>query len=272
MSQFGIGIMQGRLSPQVGDKTQFFPRYEDIENEFYLARGLGFDHVCWYVDHKQTPYRTSFDQYLYAVKHVAWLQELVRTTPINSIELGKYRFDTENASNSVKEIDCWLSLMSSLCCGVAVLPLLEGNSIGHYDQDLLAARLALIADRNPTFRIALELDISALETADFLRKVDHPRVGVCYDVGNAVSYGFNVSAELGFLGSQIFEIHLKDRKVGSHQSVPLGSGDVNFRGLLGYALKNYCGRITMQAYRSKDTYLQDAYTQLKFIKDIMEEK
>ena len=44
-----IGFMQGRLSPQVGDRIQAFPR-DHWREEFPIAERLGFPLMEWTLD------------------------------------------------------------------------------------------------------------------------------------------------------------------------------------------------------------------------------
>ena len=44
-----IGIMQGRLSKPINGKIQSFP-INSWENEFYLAKNIGFELIEWVLD------------------------------------------------------------------------------------------------------------------------------------------------------------------------------------------------------------------------------
>ena len=44
-----IGIMQGRLSKPLNGKIQSFP-VNSWENEFYLAKNIGFELIEWVLD------------------------------------------------------------------------------------------------------------------------------------------------------------------------------------------------------------------------------
>ena len=101
----------------------------------------------------------------------------------------------------------------------------------------------------------------------FINEVNSPRVGICYDIGNCTSYGFNCPEEIRLLGDKIFEIHLKDRKIGGDRSMLLGTGDADFEDCFS-ALKEigYKGNYVLQAWRG-DNYLNDARKQLEFARN-----
>ena len=47
-NSFNIGILQGRLSPSLDGRFQFFPK--DWEKEFLIAKDMGFTAVEWLFD------------------------------------------------------------------------------------------------------------------------------------------------------------------------------------------------------------------------------
>ena len=44
-----IGIMQGRLSPQLGNKIQAFP-LDNWREEFWTAKEIGYNSIEWIVE------------------------------------------------------------------------------------------------------------------------------------------------------------------------------------------------------------------------------
>ena len=48
---YKYGIMQGRLSKQIGNKIQAFPK-KYWKKEFYLAKVLGLKSIEWTLDYK----------------------------------------------------------------------------------------------------------------------------------------------------------------------------------------------------------------------------
>ena len=56
---FKIGIMQGRLSKPTDGKIQSFPK-NSWENEFYLAKKIGFELIEWVIDEDLKNYREMY--------------------------------------------------------------------------------------------------------------------------------------------------------------------------------------------------------------------
>ncbi|GIP35180.1 sugar phosphate isomerase/epimerase [Paenibacillus sp. J2TS4] len=72
--------------------------------------------------------------------------------------------------------------------------------------------------------------LSPLEMKQYVDSIDSPNVGVYFDVGNILAYGFP-QQWIRILGARIFKIHVKDFRpgVGTGQGfVPLLAGDVNW--------------------------------------------
>ena len=108
----------------------------------------------------------------------------------------------------------------------------------------------------------------AEELKFFIDSFQHPAIGIYYDTGNMVSMGVDVVKELKFLQDYLCGIHLKDRKIGSNESVPLGEGDADFRAILGILKEiSYTAPLIIQGARKEgvnDTELNKQY--LEWIK------
>jgi hexulose-6-phosphate isomerase len=77
---------------------------------------------------------------------------------------------------------------------------------------------------------------------DFLQQVNSPFVGAYWDMGNAVSMGYDPEQEVKLLGSHIVQVHIKEFAgipsleyagySSGINSVPLGEGQVPLAGIL----------------------------------------
>ena len=259
--------MQGRLSPAENNRFQFFPN--DWVAEFQQAKKLGFDGLCWFLDLDKPsldPVKDIWGNYQVLVE----LDRAVKILPIRGIDCGRYSFFGPNAETTIEDFKILLPILAPrLTGGIISIPLLENNfpkSLEAKNEVIKNLRQIAGWSKNLGLKIALETEWPAGELIDFLKQFDQTNIGVCYDIGNATSYGFDCSAEIQQLGQKIFDVHLKDRKVHSTQSMMLGTGDADFPSCF-KALKeiDYRGGFTMQAWRGED-YLTDAKTQLTFIK------
>jgi sugar phosphate isomerase/epimerase len=96
----------------------------------------------------------------------------------------------------------------------------------------------------------------AVELSRFLDAVDHPRLKLLWDAGNAFAAGDPTPAVEAWhmLKDRIVHLHLKDTKAhGSKEWVPVGTGALDLSGLL-KAVKSdgYAGVISLEPYFDKD--------------------
>lgn len=104
--------------------------------------------------------------------------------------------------------------------------------------------------------------LSPLEMKKYVEDFDSSQVGVYFDVGNIVPYGFP-EQWIRYLGSHIFKIHVKDfrRNVGTGAGfVPLLSGDVNWPEVMKSLNEvNYDGPLTAEIGIYPQSPLQAVY-------------
>ena len=100
----------------------------------------------------------------------------------------------------------------------------------------------------------MELGLSAVDSLRFLDTVGSPRVGLCYDVGNATAFGFDPTHELRILGSAVWHLHAKDKNA-SKENVRFGTGKVPFAGVFEeLSMQGFDGLVTMEATRGDDPF------------------
>lgn len=263
-----IGIMQGRLSPDEKGLFQFFP--ENWFVELNLAKLMGFDSVEWLFDWRDW----EKNPILYDFDIVSACGDYHRITiySICADYFMKHGFVGKEAEKSLQVLKQLVSAAQYIGAKVIVIPFLEEFTIHISSQKReIVENISIILGlcRLYGVKLAFETELNAEDLKQFIGSFNSVSVGVCYDIGNATSYGFQCPEDIEFLRKLIFEVHIKDRKVGSSQSVYLGEGDADFDGCF-KALKNigFSGPYILQAFRGQN-YLDDAKKQLQFVKDIM---
>ena len=257
-----IGIMQGRLSPSPHGRMQFSPPL--WEREFALARDFGFSSIEWLLEDRDAggailsrSGRVAISQA--AAAHKVRLASICFDYPMKHVPYGEDAVSLFRATVEASHI---------LGVPIVSFPLLEAYAPrSEYDQSRIVEAFAPFMPDMHRYGVcvAFELEMSAHDSLDFIQKFHSPNVGVCYDIGNATSYGYDCPREIRTLGHHIFDVHLKDRCVHSTESVMLGSGNADFRRCL-EALEDiqYRGPYIMQAWRGED-YLGDAKRQLAYL-------
>lgn len=263
-----IGIMLGRLSPAVDKRLQFFPT--NWEAEFPLAKEMGFSSITWALDRDIPGFDPINDIWVQdaTLSRIDAAREIL---PIDSIDCNLYPMFGEGIEKTLVDFRSLLpALASRLSTKIVVIPLLIHTAPKTEDKKRETAQTLrdLIAIAEPLgLRIALETEMPADELLSYVDSFGSASIGVCYDIGNCTSYGFDCAADIRALGKRILDVHFKDRKVGSEQSMLLGTGDADFDACF-EALKGieYEGPYTLQAWRGEN-YLEDARTQLAFVKN-----
>jgi len=220
-----IGIRQGRLSPSSSGPVQRFP-HASWREEFRIARDCGLHFIDWLFaaeDHEQNP--------VWSEQGLRQIQEMVDATGVAVRSLCAdyfmaHPFVRVSDGQRVEHAATLSELIvrsSRAGIAVVVIPLLETGEVRNADE-LRELRAALAGPLDIAARlsvtVALETDLPAAIIAGVK---PHPALGVCYDTGNAAAKGFDVSADLGRLGSHLSIVHLKDRdRRGT--SVALGAG------------------------------------------------
>ncbi len=267
-----IGIMQGRLSPSLLGKQQYFPS-ETWETEYGLAAELGFDSIEWLVDLKSFDNNPIFEKT--GIKRIKALQSRfdVSNLTVCADILKEKSFITNNSkfSNSTVHILEKLIIASiEIGAKCLIVPLIEQNSLKtlktHVQPDQWSKALEPILDvaKKQNFKLAIESDLPSGELKNWIDSISLPSVGVNFDMGNSVALGYSIEDEILQLGSSIYGVHVKDRKVGG-PNVSLGQGDVNFE----LALKSlkkvaYSGPLILETFRDR-SYMSYASDNMRFL-------
>lgn len=269
-----IGIMQGRLSPPQDGLFQFSP--QNWQAEFPLAKRLGFDSIEWIYDAGGwCP--SHWDGALDPILKQKCREEIRKLSSTHNVGVNSICADyfmnggfRRSSDDQVSILNILIFIAMSLKIKIIVLPFLEKSTLNDRKQKTKATEMiskVLEACDYCGVKLALETELDGKNLKRFIKKFNSPHVGVCYDLGNTASYGHDSPRDINMLGNLIFEVHIKDRKIGSAKSVNLGAGDVNFKGCF-RALKNigFNGPMILQANRSDVSYLDDAQRQLDFVR------
>lgn len=267
---YKIGIIQGRLSPSPNNRFQFFP--SDWEAEFLLAKEMGFDHIAWFLDRDIPGFDPVNDIWLNS-EVIQRIDKSRQIIPISSVDAGRYPTCGPARQDTISQFKKLLPvLIPRLSTGVVNIPLLEDHAPKTPAEKLESIdtlKQILAVAKSVGGRIGIETEMPVAELKEFIDGFNDNSIGVCYDTGNCASYGFDCAKDIEELGSRIFEVHLKDRKSGSTQSLTLGTGDANFKECFATLDSiGYCGIFTLQAWRGED-YLADASAQLSFIRQLL---
>jgi hexulose-6-phosphate isomerase len=264
---FSVAILQGRLSPDIDKRYQFFPK-ERWQDEFKVAQELGFDGIEWLIDPKDWEENPIFHVMPDEVQAVAQASSL----PVMSIcadwfmEVCIWEGDPETHRAHIRSL---FPQLQKTVNKVLLVPLLETHNISasEVQEKVVAVLKPLSAELEAQgIGIAFETELSAPELTSFLEKFESDVFGVYYDVGNCTSYGFDCPNDILVLGKRIKGIHLKDRKVGTTKPLLLGTGDADFAGVLQALTEiDWQGALVMQAWRGEH-YIEDARAQLQFVR------
>ena len=215
MSEPKIGIMQGRLSEEFGDRIQSFP-IKTWKTEFEIAEKIGFDCIEWIFDEIQPNPILSTN----GISEINFLRKK-HNIAINSICADYFmtkKLFRENKEELEKNIVILKKLIiqaRKMNISMIEIPLVDSSSLKN-DEDKLQVieslkKIISLAEDNEII-INLETDLNPLDFKELLKKIDHPNINANYDSGNSASLGYNIKEELTILEKWIKNVHVKDRK------------------------------------------------------------
>ncbi len=257
-----FGIMQGRLSPPQDNQLQFFPN--DWKSEFETAHILGFDSIEWIYDDKdfanplmneagQSEIKERQKQFNVAIRSIcADIFMKVHLTDTDS------SLAIEILSNLIRHaVQAEISTIS--------IPFVEEHIPVTAEQRLAVVHnMKKVLSLNKNINLVLEIDLPVNDIISIVEAIGSPQIGVCYDTGNAMTFGFDAGDDIRKLGKYLKEVHLKDRISGTRQSVYLGKGSVDFPDVFSALAEiKFDGLCVLQAWRGEN-YLDDAKKQLEF--------
>lgn len=267
-----LGIMQGRLSAQIDNKIQSFPK-KNWKQEFKMMNLLNIKKLEWTIE-----YPLFYGNPLMNKKKHKEIVKLKRKYKINihSVtcdcfmqkpfwKIKKKNFK-EEVINDFIELIKYVSLLK---IRYVVLPLVDNGSLKNtYQKNELIIILKNLTNyfKLKKVFILFEFDNSPKFIINFLKNLDPEVFGINYDTGNSASYGYNIDDEFKTYSKYIRNIHLKDKN-NSGTSVALGEGIVNFDKFFKNLLKtSYRGNLILQTARSKNKmHVKEIKKNIEFI-------
>jgi|TARA_B100001971_G_scaffold208332_1_gene230007 L-ribulose-5-phosphate 3-epimerase UlaE len=266
--------MQGRLSKPINNKIQSFP-VNTWENEFYLAKDIGFELIEWVLD------ENIEDNPILSKKHFSKINIIKKQTGININSICcdyfmKNSLSRNSESYRKKNLEILNFLIEESCplnnIKIIDFPLLgeaslkKKKNLEDYKNIFLKLEKKIL-DNNLT--IALETDLNPNALRDFLKSFNENAVTMTYDMGDSVFLGFEAKKEFSCYGKLISNVHIKDCTLRDY-TVQLGDGNVNFNEIF-FLLKknNYKADFILQAARGEDDF-QIAKKQFQFAKKYVE--
>lgn len=268
-----LGIMQGRLSPPLGDRIQAFPKYT-WQDEFPKAKKCGLQLIEWVFQADQWEKNP-----LASDEGISEIKELIKETGVHVYsvcadyfkDLPLLRVGAAEESNRTHMLQFVMAQCRKLGVKYLVLPFVETAEIRTPEElEDIAEKLRRLY-RNAFYEqvcLPLETTLGPEEFRKFLQRIDHPCIGVNYDIGDSAFLGFDTEQEISTYGERILNVHVKDRVKGG-TTVPLGAGHAQFdRTFRALARKRYEGPIIFQVARQGDE-VENAVQNLEFIRPYM---
>lgn len=264
-----FGVMQGRLSAQTPRGYQAFPR-ENWAHEFGEAHSRGLEHIEWVLD----PWDTLENPLL------ACPDEVIEVSDSTGVRVRSVCGDFLMARPLAYGNESWeiLEKLAEIAPLVGIdlltVPCVDNSSLRQSPErvDQLAISLIKVGEElnQLPFSLALETDLPALESLEFIDSLNLPFVSINLDSGDSASLGYALEDELAILAGRISDLHIKDRSFGG-PSVKLGNGDSPLRYLFGELWSGgFDGLVTVQAFRDLEG-VRVLDEQLDFIEDQLSE-
>ena len=262
MSISSIGIMQGRVLPKYIDQLQVFP-IDTWREELDVAKDIGFQHIELLWDNKQD------------IKNAKGLVESIsETSQLHALSMCVDSIcsctSLENVLNEVLDV---VNTFRDNTPAILVIPLLGKATINTADRlkefvDKLNVHQVMNLIKEYNVKLALELDMPAIETIEALKLANPELIGICLDSGNLWHYSGSPIDDIHTLSDRIIHVHIKDRDV-EGGNVLLGDGLVDFYAL-SKALKSiaYSGVMTLETKYFKDPP-NEAKKNLRYISEIV---
>jgi len=266
-----IGIMQGRLLPPVGEHIQAFPA-KSWREEFAIARECGLGMIEWIFegnDWKSNPIISSPVEIQRATeKHGTKVVSLIADF---FMDFPLIRASMIEQSERMVILSDMIDNASGIGIEFINIPFVDNSEIKTEDEakqvaDLISQVLPKIEGYN--MQVGLETSLDPGRFSKLLKLIDHPRVGVNYDIGNSASLEYDPKKEMDAYGRSIVTLHVKDRVKGGG-TVPLGDGSADFTTVFScLGEMGYDGPIVLQAARDGDE-VATAKKYVKFVQDYL---
>ena len=249
-----LGVMQGRLSPQIGKKIQYFP-WKTWKKEFLLAKKLKLKSIEWTLDYHRlakNPFLTKEGQ-----QQITNIKKKYKIK-CNSVTADCFMQKPFWKLKKNKKILTLFELVIKSCfelnVKILILPLVDNGSL---ENKLHETKFISLMNSYSNFikknklKIAFESDYPPNKLKTFISKFDKSIFGINYDLGNSSHFGYDLRKEFEYYSDRIINVHIKDRLFKSH-TVRLGKGNADFQIFFKLLDRmNYKKNLILQVARSK---------------------
>lgn len=255
--RFKFILVQGRGLRQIRNSLQYFP--ENWEEEFPIISQLGFDGIEWIYDKE-----SENDN---PILFESGRDKMVRVSADNKIDLENIVLDWYMSSpilvedqftveQKIEKLILLIENSSKVGFKRIIFPLLEKNNINSNDKKIKFVNVIKKISKhleNHKMQLHLETSLSPNDEFDLLKKIDHPNIYICYDMGNSAAYGYEPKSSINKIKEFLGTVHIKDR-MKDGLSVPLGKGSVDFMSVFNSLREiQFSGPYSFQVYRNKDS-------------------
>jgi L-ribulose-5-phosphate 3-epimerase len=261
-----IGIMNGRLSPQINKQIQIFPT-DFWKDEFQKAKKCGFDSIEWIFDLNPNPILQNNG--LEEMKHLSKKYDV----KINSL-CADYFMVKKLVNVKKPDLEQNLTVLRKLiqqCSKLEIeileIPFVDASSLKtktNAEQLVMNLQHSIDFANSHNVKITLETDLKPNDFKDLLKEFG-TSVGANYDTGNSTALGYDPKEELEILKPWLTNIHIKDR-IFKGNTVSLGKGDTDFELIFSILSRiNYRGQLIIQGAR-EDQIVEPIKTCEKYLK------
>ena len=265
-----IGIMQGRIFPDISGVLQKFPR-QFWKEEFAEASQIGFSYIELLYDKDE-----AYENPLTRKNRIKEIKKYVSSGEISLYSICVDYFTKKNLLNS-EDNDSWekfkqlINFAEELSISVIVVPFFDKNHLKNkidLQRFLALVERKIFSELDTNVCLCIETTLEAKQILSALNRTSTP-IKICYDLGNAVSQNFNPDNEIELIADYIGLVHIKDRKKNGGPNVIMGEGNVDFVSAF-KALReiDYKGNFTLETAVG-DNPLNFANKHLKKVQDLI---
>ena len=265
-----LGVMQGRLSPPYHNKTQHFP-HKIWQDEFYKAKELNLKSIQWVYEYEN--YHTNP---LYLNPDIIKKTSITSGVKVNSVILDYFmekKLFNENqsiANENFNHLDLIINQCIKANIKIIEIPFVDNSSLRQIDnKDLFNSNMRKILKNieNKNIFLSFETDLDPQSFLDLIKSFEPNKIFVNYDMGNSTSNNFNFDEEISLLGRYIKNVHIKDRFFNKGTTVPLGTGNTDFKNVFKKLINiNYQGDYILQCARKDINTVEEKFNPIETIK------
>ena len=274
-----LGVMQGRLSSPYKNRIQHFP-HKNWKKEFHIAKELFLNSIQWIYE---------FDSFnlnpLYFNPQIIKKTSKITGVKTNSVILDYFmekKLFNENDSiinENFNHLDLIIHQCIKANINIIEIPFVDNSSLRKIDnKHLFISNMMKILKNieNKDIFLSFETDLDPQSFLALIKSFEPYKIFVNYDMGNSTSNNFNFDEEISLLGTYIKNVHIKDRFFNKGSTVPLGTGNTDFKNVFKKLINiNYqgdyilqCARKDINTIEEKSNPIETIKSYISFIKNI----